>query len=143
MWIASNLGYFSIVKKEGQFYVRARSVQDLKDLKAATGLRNKIKQWKGTDYIARIILDESELNKVRDALFAGITYDNFKDSIKDNPRQREKTGFYGKVWNIMFDYQWRKSGSNFGKRVGKGWQYGQLLPLRDDSDNPNNKDIPF
>jgi hypothetical protein len=105
MWIASNLGYFSIVKKDDGYYVRARSVDDLDYLKAAAGLDNEILQWPGTDYLARIIVDKPGLEKIQKALFDSITYDNFKDSIAANPRQSDKLKYYGHVWGIMWEYQ--------------------------------------
>ena len=105
MWIASHYGYFSIVKKEGEFYVRARKEGDLELLKEATGLTNKILKWKGTDYIARIIVNEEELKIVRDTLFDSITYSNFKDHIKHTPTQKDKVSYYSDIWFVMWEYQ--------------------------------------
>jgi len=60
----------------------------------ATGLTKDIKQWVGTDYIARIIVTESELGLIQRVLFSTITYDNFKDSIHVNAMQRDKSGLF-------------------------------------------------
>jgi len=105
MWIASGLGYFSIVNKDGKYYVRARSVNDLELLKKATGLSNKVLQFQGTDYIARIIVDKKDLNIIKDALFESIVYPNFKNSIHANKNQSDKSDFYGRIWGVMFQYQ--------------------------------------
>lgn len=105
MWIASSLGYFSIVKKADKYYVRARNSQDLKLLNKAAGIDAEIYIFAGTDYAARIIIDAETLWKVQDALFDSIDYDNFKDSIHDNPEQVDKLGYYTRVWGIMLNYQ--------------------------------------
>ena len=105
MWLATGLGYFSIVRKNGEFFVRARSIKDLDILKKATGLTNKIIQIKNSDYVARIIVNQVELETIQKVLFDSITYPNFKDSIKHNPEQQGKTKFYTEVWGVMFDYQ--------------------------------------
>ena len=44
MWICSKLGFFSIVKKDDRWHVRARARVDLKALKKATGLRLPIEE---------------------------------------------------------------------------------------------------
>lgn len=125
MWICSKLGFFSIVKKADGFYVRARSVSDLKNLKVATGLDNEIKQWAGTDYVARIIVDTVGLVLVMDALTATIDYHNFKNAIAKDTSQKDKGKYYAEVWGVMFDYQndisWVKSETEgkFVKAVDK------------------------
>lgn len=115
MWICSTLGYFSIVKKEGDFYVRARTPKDLENLKKAAGINDEVKQFPNTDYVARLIVDKKTLDKIYGALQNTINYPNFKDEIHDSPSQRDKLGYYSKIWEIMYTYQAKLLGKS------KGW----------------------
>lgn len=105
MWIASALGYFSIVKKKNTYYVRARNENDLRLLMDATGVSREILQYAGTDYVARILVNQSELDLIMRTLFSTIQYDNFKNSIIANSTQRDKCKYYSEVWGVMWDYQ--------------------------------------
>ena len=108
MWICSTLGYFSIVKsdrEEDRFLVRARTPLDLEILKRETGLTNEVVVLPDTDYAARLIVSGEELGAIFGTLERTIDYRNFKDRIKDTLEQRDKGESYGKVWNVMFQYQ--------------------------------------
>lgn len=105
MWMATGLGWFSTVKKKEGYYVRARSVYDLKLLLEATGLSYKIYKWEGTDYKARIIVSKKDLAKIMSVLMETITYSNFKSSIMSNKTQSDKAHYYSDIWKIMYDYQ--------------------------------------
>ena len=107
MWIASSLGYYSIVKKQGEYYVRVRDKQDLLNLMTASGIQKEVLEFAGTDYVARIIVNDEELRVIQNTLFNTIDYPNFKNSIMGNPAQRDKTAYYGEIWGIMWDYQYR------------------------------------
>lgn len=107
MWLATSLGYFSIVKKQGQFFVRVRNRKDLELLLTATGIEKDILEFAGTDYVARIIVNAKELELIQRTLFSTITYSNFKDSIASNKIQKDKKTYYTEMWGVMFDYQHR------------------------------------
>lgn len=105
MWLATSKGFFSVVKKENSFYVRARNVTDLKILLSATGLKKEILQLPKTDYIARIIVNQDELNLIMQTLTDTIDYDNFKDSVYKNKLQKDKSEYYSEIWWMMVQYQ--------------------------------------
>jgi len=121
MWIASNIGFYSIVKKTSHLnedgpevhVVRTRDEGDLTRLLAksseAPGFtwRNvsvtQIHSWDYSDYRYRIYVEEAEdFAAIFSTLSATITYDNFKDEIKDTPHQHKKYEPYAILWgNIM------------------------------------------
>ncbi len=121
MWIASNIGFFSIVKKTSHLnedgpevhVVRARDKGDLTRLLAksseAPGFtwRNdsvtQIHSWDYSDYRYRIYVEEAEdFAAIFSTLSATITYDNFKDEILKTPHQLKKYKAYEDLWfNIM------------------------------------------
>ncbi len=121
MWIASNIGFFSIVKKTSHLneegpevhVVRARDKGDLTRLLAksseAPGFtwRNdsvtQIHSWDYSDYRYRIYVENTEdFAAIFDALHSTITYDNFKDEILKTPHQLKKYKAYQDLWgNIM------------------------------------------
>jgi len=105
MWIASAYGFFSIVKKDKIFMVRARDEKDLNLLKRATGIKKKVSVSDHTDYYSRLILDADELELVKEALFKSITYPNFKHEIGELSSQKKKLPYYTRVWNIMYEFQ--------------------------------------
>ena len=121
MWIASNIGFYSIVKKPSHLnedgpevhVVRARDKDDLTRLLAKTSLPSgfawkhqsvtRIHDWDSSDYRYRIYVEEAEdFAAMFSTLSSTITYDNFKDEIKDTPHQHKKYEPYAILWlNIM------------------------------------------
>jgi len=89
MWIASKYGYFSIVKKDGGWHIRARSKEDLELLRTAVGgdfVHLVVHLTPEADYCSRIFVeDDPEGKKLMEALFstleASIDYPNFKDEV--------------------------------------------------------------
>ena len=112
MWIASTLGYFSIVKKRDGFHVRARSSGDLAALqKRHAQLRGDSKMWPiletpENDYCARMIVDEKTKDDFFDILADSIDYPNFKSMIHESPTQCDKLPWYSMIWRIMHGYQY-------------------------------------
>jgi hypothetical protein len=122
MWIASNIGFYSIVKKPSHLnedgpevhVVRARDKGDLTRLLAksseALGFtwRNdsvtQIHSWEYSDYRYRIYVQDTEdFAAIFSTLSATITYDNFKDEIKDTPHQHKKYEPYANLWFKIMD----------------------------------------
>jgi len=60
MWIASKLGFYSIVHKEGAFQVGARVKGDLERLSAEIKPRNSIREPPRADYGWRLALNAKE-----------------------------------------------------------------------------------
>jgi hypothetical protein len=99
MWLMTNFGFFSIVKKEGQHYltVRARDRQDLLNLKKrylqqAIGA---IEESEYTDYRYREALKDIALD---------IDYPNFKKSVAAS-QGKARARLYGEVWQQLMELQ--------------------------------------
>ena len=115
MWVASKYGFFSIVKKDGGWHVRARKAADLKLLQTAVGstfARAKIHLTPDADYCARIfITDHADgagdvtIDRIMSALGESVDYGNFKDMIGETPEQKDKLPAYHRMWDAMFDFQ--------------------------------------
>jgi hypothetical protein len=112
MWIASKYGWFSIVKKDGGFHVRARTEADLHQLQHAVGgdfAELKVHITPHADYCCRIFIPGAEgetlLSSVMTALGDSVDYANFKSMIGSSPDQQGKLGYYHAVWAEMDRYQ--------------------------------------
>jgi len=121
MWIASNIGFYSIVKKPSHLHedgsavtvVRARDKADLTRLLANTSETpgfewqmpsvTRIHEWDYSDYRYRIYVENAEdFTAIFETLSNTITYDNFKDEILATPHQLKKYKAYEGLWfNIM------------------------------------------
>ena len=106
MWIATKVGFFSIVRKdEKDFHVRARLRPDLVELMDLAGIESEIFESEYADYRFRIVVDSNTVRKIGAVLFKEIDYDNFKNTIHDSPTQREKYEAYGTIWSTMWELQ--------------------------------------
>ena len=106
MWIASKLGFFSIVQKEGCYHVRARARQDLVNLCRKVCLRNSlIEEWPDADYRWRLRVDYTELSGVFEALTDSIDYPNFKNQVAADPGQAPKLPAYSQLWSSIHRLQ--------------------------------------
>lgn len=100
MWIASKIGFFSIVLKP-DIQIRARVRGDLTRLLNATGLENEIIHTDTSDYPFRIKVTKAGLQTVMLALADSVDYENFKGEIADRPDQREKLHAYHGLWDAL------------------------------------------
>lgn len=112
MWIASKFGWFSIVKEKSGpgFMVRARSRADLEQLTAAVAACNEEKlpaiiETPEADYRFRIVIGNSQLWDVMEALVESVDYSNFKGEIAKTKGQRDKLEPYHRIWSVMAGYQ--------------------------------------
>jgi hypothetical protein len=107
MWIASKFGWFSIVRKDDGFHVRARVREDLRALMEACGLSGEVelREWDGSDYRYRIIIDKVALDRVMATLADELDYPNFKGVIGGLPGQRDKLHAYHAIWETMSKLQ--------------------------------------
>lgn len=117
MWVASKFGWFSIVKKDGGFHVRARKEADLAELQAAVCgefAKMRIHSTPAADYRARIFVPQDDAVHVLPAIMRtfseSIDYANFKGEIGALPSQRDKLSCYHDVWDTMFRYQLNSPG---------------------------------
>lgn len=106
MWIASTLGYFSVVKsrQDGNFMIRARRAADLHNLTKA-GLNGTYLETPDADYIARLIVTPGELPRFYALLAETVDYHNFKGKIHDLTDQADKLPMYGRMWSAAYAYQ--------------------------------------
>lgn len=106
MWIASTLGFFSIVKKQDGWHVRARQRRDIENLVRAAGICCPVHRWPEADYRFRIIVDcQGDLDRIFAALTATINYPNFKQAISGTPGQSEKLPVYEDLWLDLLGLQ--------------------------------------
>jgi hypothetical protein len=105
MWIASQLGFFSIVQKEGFFHVRARLRSDLEALRATARVRVRIEEWPAADYRYRLRVNAAALARIFRALEKSVDYPNFKSRIAQLPAQQEKLAAYGRLWSALYQLQ--------------------------------------
>lgn len=106
MWIASKLGFYSIVRKAGGWHVRARVRGDLVNLAAVAGLDPEtIEEWPAADYRWRIRVKKRFLSRVFRVLEASIDYPNFKSEIAATPEQRPKLHTYHNLWTNLYRVQ--------------------------------------
>lgn len=108
MWIASKLGFFSIVVKGPEVYhVRARVKRDLLNLHAAAKFPEKVtvRTSKNADYKYRILVGTQGIAAIFKALEDSIDYPNFKGQIAATPDQAPKLHSYHRIWSEMMFHQ--------------------------------------
>jgi hypothetical protein len=97
MWIFSQEGFYSIVRKVDGFHVRTRRKQDLVNV----GL-TPIKSYWGSDYQWRAILpNRAELLKLMEKLGNSVNYPNFKAHVETRCDQKHRVPAYHQIWAIM------------------------------------------
>jgi hypothetical protein len=108
MWLMTNFGFFSIVKKEGQHYltVRARDRQDLLNLKMrylqqAIGA---IEESEYTDYRFRVMVPQEAFADALKDMALDIDYPNFKNSVAAS-QGKARARLYGEVWQQLMELQ--------------------------------------
>ncbi len=104
MWLCTTLGFYSIVRKNPrELHVRARSRQDLLNLRAhcygRVGGPGEVDAWKihktePADYRYRIVVDPKRLPEIMAALAETLDYANFKGVIASTEDQRDKLAVY-------------------------------------------------
>ena len=115
MWIATTLGFYSIVKKEHHdnpngpklFVIRARTRGDIerlaKRIEETSNKKATIHEYEKSDYQFRIYLEtEEDLAATLSAFAKTILYSNFKDEIAEIPHQQDKAPAYANLWLKLF-----------------------------------------
>lgn len=121
MWIASKIGFFSIVTKDGHLHVRARLRRDLENLLALPGFpQASIESWPHADYRWRIRLDLGAAGVVLGALAETVDYPNFKSEVACRPDQRGKLSAYHHLWHELLAIQEERSAVAAGDPQGSG-----------------------
>jgi len=108
MWVFSKYGLYSIVKGIGDTWqIRARKLEDLINLMAASGIEYEIRDNIGQDYAYRVFVEAADLSRVMETFQEALDYTNFKNTVAALPDQRDKMPILGRLWQEMFDYQER------------------------------------
>lgn len=100
MWIFTNKGFISVVQKPcdtDTLTVRARVKGDIARVFPGT----KETAGGGTDYAYRAMVPREVVAKAIHDQIMGITYDNFKNSIKDDDHHHLCNG----VWHVGYRHQ--------------------------------------
>lgn len=100
MWIALNNAFLSIVSdtpKSPVLKVRARAKGDIERVFP----RAKVQCVAGRDYAFRAMIDRKEVAAAIAREVGGITYPNFKGSVREDDRHDA----YVRLWNAMADFQ--------------------------------------
>ena len=106
MWLCTQIGFFSIVRKQADtIHIRARCREDLDRLAQAAATGTPVASYPGSDYPWRIICTAPELPRFMDALTKSIDYDNFKSAIAASPEQRPKLSAYYDIHHRMVEWQ--------------------------------------
>lgn len=101
MWLMTQHGFYSVVKKEDGYHVRARERADLLPL-IGTALRDADSEIVDTplnDYPYRIIVDHDRLIEIMEFLGNSVNYGNFKARVDSIPAQKRKP--YHRIWAMM------------------------------------------
>ncbi|MEK9754479.1 MAG: hypothetical protein VW338_14895 [Rhodospirillaceae bacterium] len=113
MWIASKIGFFSIVQKDAQTHIRARVKKDLENLIEEIGIEGwseedlTIQEWPGADYRFRLRIHPDDLGVLFQKLAETIDYPNFKNEIHRRPDQAAKSPAYTTLWGHLHSLQER------------------------------------
>ena len=100
MWIFLNDAFLSIVDKDGDgttLLVRARREGDIEKVFPQAA----VARTPHNDYRFRARIDREAVAQAVAASVRGISYDNFKDSVRDRRRHDAYLG----VWEVMYRFQ--------------------------------------
>lgn len=105
MWLATKLGFYSIVQNQPPddgdaaiYHVEAQAREDLENLLFATALQNEIIESPEADYRYRIIASPPEIFEILSVLAESVDYDNFPEALANNPEQQQKLETYQRFW---------------------------------------------
>ena len=107
MWLMTDFGFFSIVKKEGEEHlcVRARKKEDLLSLKQLyLPSAGAIETSDYTDYRYRIHVPREVFAKALRDIALDIDYPNFKSSAA-RKQGKARARVYEDVWHRLYDLQ--------------------------------------
>lgn len=105
MWLYTDIGFFSIVQKDGAgtLTIRSRVKRDLVRFMLVLNQSldvyplPKIVESFDSDYRYRIIIPAKQAAKAVEVLVSCIRYDNFKDEIQR--KDPERVAIYNRIWD--------------------------------------------
>lgn len=102
MWVATTLGFYSVVStgRADQVMIRARARKDLVALKRRFKMDNKIYHSPKRDYLYRVLTTSTRWSQIVAALAEDtVKYTNFKDAVARVDPERAHT--YLGVWSAL------------------------------------------
>ena len=105
MWIATTIGFYSVVQKpsENRLTIRSRSKADLLRIKETVlPEMSEIQSGGGTDYPYRAWCQHDQWAKALALLAQDIDYPNFKSEVKKQ-RGAVRARIYSQVWEVLWD----------------------------------------
>jgi len=112
MWLLTDFGFFSIVKKAGEdeLTVRSRVKSDLEMLKKRyIPDMGNILEHAGSDYRFRALVSKQALAEAMKHIVLNIDYDNFKKSVAKKQGSK-RAAIYGDVWSTLWALDEDKGG---------------------------------
>ena len=107
MWLFTNAGFYSIVKKPGyeDLTVRARSADDLERLRQRhlPSLGPTI-EGGGTDYPYRVVVSADDLASAIAEIVRELDYSNFKSEVGTRMGP-DRAGTYHRLWTALLDIE--------------------------------------
>lgn len=133
MWLCLNNGFLSVVDfgNDDFLLVRARDSTSIPNI-FGNVYKDKQKVTPDKDYMYRCYIKRDLVAKVISENIMNISYNNFKDSVKN----KKLKDAYNDVWTTMFCYQYD---NHFKKYDGYTTKIKQLNPLVTDYNYTNYK----
>ena len=104
MWLITDFGFFSVVRKPGesQLTVRARTRTDLETLRERhLPALGEILEGAGTDYQFRARVPVEDLAEAMQGIVQEIDYPNFKNAVTRNQGPK-RARIYHEVWQTLW-----------------------------------------
>lgn len=139
MWIASTLGWFSVVvdtQRPGRLLVRARCKADIDGLyEMAKDLASIEKPTSDPlrDYRHRLSCDREDWLRIAVRLADGVTYSNFKSEVAKQESQQNKYAAYHQVWATLARLQADENPRRVEPDDGIPWKFPTTI---DEPDKP-------
>jgi hypothetical protein len=116
MWIASKIGFFSVVtdsKREGWMLIRARCRADIFNLYEGFGKQLASMEPPTSDetrdYRWRLSISRADWITLAAKLAEEVNYPNFKSEVHRRPDQHNKSRPYVAIWSVMHGVQMNES----------------------------------
>ena len=129
MWIVTNFGFFSVVRKPGDtdLTVRARAKADLEALGNKYLPDLQVIKGGGTDYEFRAKVSRQHFADVVKQIALDIDYSNFKNSVAKE-QGYDRSDLYHKVWSALQGVaRLDVSDDNESEVARRDWSYGGVI----------------
>jgi hypothetical protein len=102
MWLFTELGFYSIVKKGAVWHLRGREWQDLENVATRLPGNPEVQDsFPGSDYPFRLLLNGKQKAAFFKLIEGTVEYGNFKSRVAEMPDQQHKLPALHDVWETM------------------------------------------